>query len=138
MKLYHLLAKYRILHLLCCFGLLCQLQGVLREWIWPTHIVTNIYEEKLQKNPPVIFKICTSPGFNDTALNMEGYIDSFAYSIGSKMLNDSLYGWSGQNNDSVEGMMKNVIFINSLMMFRGLQQSPAISKHRYTVAGVGF
>ena len=69
---------------------------------------------------------------------MEGYTDSFAYSIGSKMLNDSLNGWSGQNNDSVEGMMKNVIFINSLMMFRGLQQSPAISKHRYTVAGVGF
>ena len=82
------MAKYRILHLLCCLGLLCQLQGVLREWIWPTHVITKIYEEELQSNPPVIYKICTSPGFNDTALNVEGYIDSFAYSIGSKMRNE--------------------------------------------------
>ena len=49
---------------------------------------------------PLVIKICTVPGFNQTALHEAGYEDTWKFFLGQSRFNESVFGWAGHTEDS--------------------------------------
>ena len=48
---------------------------------------------------PLIFKVCITPGFNNTELKALGYRKSLDYLEGRSRFNKSIIGWAGHTDD---------------------------------------
>jgi hypothetical protein len=104
-------------HLACAAALLLQLGSVLWNGYIRPSVTNTVVEETDLKDMdfPVVFKICVSPGFNETALHEAGYgyvnygiVNS--YFLGESAMNASILGWAGHTNTSgVQGSVKEVL-----------------------------
>ena len=78
------------------------MRRLLREFIHPTLLNTDASEIDLQDIEfPLDIKICAEPGFNETAIEEEGYGRPFAhgYFNGVSRFNWSIVGWAGHTKD---------------------------------------
>jgi hypothetical protein len=94
--------RWLLVHFACTAALLVQLGFVFwNGYIRPSVTNTVVEERDLQDmDLPVIFRICILPGFNDTALEEEGYGSITKYFKGESKYNHSLLGWAGHTNTS--------------------------------------
>ena len=90
-----------IIYLGCAIAAVIQLASVLEGYVSPT--LTNTRRETMKLRDmdfPVVFKICSKPGYNTTALKEAGYDDASDYFFGRSIHDRSILGWAGHTNTS--------------------------------------
>ena len=103
-----------LLHLACSLAVSVQIISVLYDFIKPQTTNSETEEIKLENIEfPLLFKICTNPSFNDSAVEELGYDGIWNYFSGMSRFNNSIYGWAGHTNnsgvrDTVSGVFKKV------------------------------
>jgi hypothetical protein len=99
-------------HLACTSALLVQIGSVLWNGYIRPSVTNTVVEEKELKNMdfPLTFKICITPGFNDSALQEAGYKNANTFFNGQSMYNHSSHGWAGHTRaGGVQGGVEEVI-----------------------------
>ena len=105
------LAKHHILitNLVCLLAFTVQFGILLKSYITPEQ--TNIrVTEKNMSTFPLVFKICFSPGLNESAIKEAGYEGTWKYFRGKSKFNRSLVGWAGHTSTSgVRGSVQEMV-----------------------------
>ena len=107
----HVFASHHTLftNLICLIAFTIQFGSILQGYINPDQ--TNIrVSEKNMSNLPLVFKICFSPGLNESAIKELGYKSNFHYFYGQSKYIKSIYGWAGHTNTSgVRGSVEEMV-----------------------------
>ena len=99
--------------MICFLALTAQFGFLLDGFLRPTQTTTQVEMVDLaDKQFPMVFKICLTPGFNDTEIQNAGYANLVNYFEGRSSFNNSLFGWGGHTNSSSEslGSVKGIKF----------------------------
>jgi hypothetical protein len=73
-----------------------QLGSLIYSALCPTELYTTMEKVPLPSGSfPITFKICVTPGFNETALFEAGYDSLRDYNRGLNRFNNSIGGWAG-------------------------------------------
>lgn len=92
---------WAVVNLFCVSILGFQLVHLCIEYIKPSMTITQEKVVNLEDIEfPLLIKICTIPGFNETAIREAGYNESWYYFYGQSKFNGSIFGWAGHNNQS--------------------------------------
>ena len=87
--------------MICFLALTAQFGFLLDGFLRPTQTTTQVEMVDLgDKQFPMVFKICLTPGFNDTEIQNAGYRNLLSYFGGQSSFNKSLFGWGGHTNSS--------------------------------------
>jgi hypothetical protein len=79
---------------------LVQLCSLVHSALYPTELYTTMRKEPLtRENFPLTFKLCVTPGFNETALYEAGYDSAYHYNMGWSRFNGTFGGWAGHTLD---------------------------------------
>ena len=98
---------WRWVNIACILAAIIQLACVFKQYLVPKQtntLLENINLEDIKF--PLIFKICSQPGFNISAIKEAGYghktskNDVANYFFGQSRFNFSTYGWAGHQNGS--------------------------------------
>ena len=98
-------------NLACLIGFCFQFGNVLDTYVHPTQTTITVTERNLQDSEfPLLFKICFTPSFNETAIEEVGYTSSYHYFSGKSKFNSSFYGWTGHTSEGgVQGTVEKLI-----------------------------
>ena len=98
---------WRSVNVACILAATIQLAYVLKEFLVPKQIITSLENVNFEDIEfPLVFKICSQPGFNVSAIRDVGYghttskNDVANYFFGQSKFNTSTVGWAGHQNGS--------------------------------------
>ena len=98
-----------IANLICLIAFIVQFGNILHGYISPEQTNIRVSEQNMSTFP-LVFKICFSPGFNESAVEEAGYNRSWDYFYGFSKYNRSIVGWGGHTNTSgVRGEVKELM-----------------------------
>ena len=98
---------WRSVNIACILAATIQLACVLKQFLVPEQTNTSLENINLEDIKfPLVFKICSQPGFNVSAIREAGYghrtikNDVANYFFGQSKFNFSIVGWAGHQNGS--------------------------------------
>ena len=97
----HVIANHHILftNLICLTAFTVQFGNILQGYIDPQQTNIRVSERNITTFP-LVFKICLSPGLNESAIKEAGYWSGIDYFQGISKYNSSLVGWAGHTSTS--------------------------------------
>ena len=98
-----------IANLICLIAFIVQFGNILHGYISPEQTNIRVSEQNMATFP-LVFKICFSPGINESAIEEAGYAGIWEYFNGLSKYNMSIVGWGGHTNTSgVRGEVKELM-----------------------------
>ena len=84
----------------CSVAFLVQIVLITLHYLNPKETITESHRQSLHTMDfPVIFRVCTHPGFNTSQLRQFGYESITEYFSGRSSFNSSIIGWGGHSED---------------------------------------
>ena len=102
----------------CCFiAFLLQFFFITYDYLKPNHTVTESYKLGLNKMKfPIVFKICSVPGYDLSAISNAGYYGVYGFFDGKSHFNGSIIGWGGhtENFSSIDSSIGKLFYLKDL------------------------
>ena len=86
--------------LVCLAAVMSHLTSIVYDKHNPESTIGVTEKTQLDKiDFPAVFKVCMTPGFNETELRQVGYSNTWGYFHGQSKYKKQIFGWSGHTKD---------------------------------------